>query len=76
MSNTKYIFEKLQAKQEVYLYEDVREVVVKIVPIGEFYVCYAKYKGKNEFMIDSTSKTVTDAELGGDIITEEEYEIF
>ncbi len=76
MSNTNYIHNKLTNNEIVYLYEDLREVIVRIVPQDDKYICYAKYSGKDEFLIDGTAKIVTDAELGGDIITKEEYEKF
>lgn len=73
MSNIKYIGEKINKGESVYLYEDLREVVVEITPQ---YKCYVKQKGGEAYLIDNTAKTVADAELGGEIITKEEYEIF
>lgn len=73
MSNIKYISEKIKKGESVYLYEDLREVVMEITPQ---YKCYVKQKGGKAYLIDSTTKTVADAELGGEIINEEKYKNF
>lgn len=73
MSNIKYINEQINRGENVYLYEDLREIVVKITPK---YNCYAKYKGKTAYLIDHTTKTVADVELGGKTISKEEFETF
>ncbi len=76
MSNTDYIYNKLRNKENVYLYEDWRDVVVKLLPKNDNCVCFAKYKNKSEFEIDYSTKTVADARLGGKIINQEAYDNF
>lgn len=73
MSNIEYIHRKLTNNEIVYLYEELRDVVVKLVPINDTCVCFAKFKGKKEFSIDKTANTIVDAELGGNIINKEKY---
>lgn len=74
MSHIEYIHKKIRNNEIIYLYEEWRDVVVKIVPENNLY--FAKFRGEQEFSIDSKSKTVVDAELGGSIITKEDYNKF
>lgn len=76
MSNTKYIDEKLQKNETVYLLNDFEEIVIKISLSKGQYKVIAKFKGKSkadEYEIDSSTNLAMDTRLGGDIITKEEY---
>lgn len=68
------IGQKLEKREIVYIKDDYEEKAIRIIPNAESSIVYIKFKGKNEYLIDRTSKLVFDIKLGGDEITKEEYE--
>ena len=73
MSNLKYIIEKFAKNDNVYLYDDYQKVAIKMVPKGEETKCFAKLSDGVEYEVDERADIVMNAEIGGEIITENEY---
>lgn len=72
MSNDDKIIKELKKGNEVYLYEDYQDAVIRIVP-GKKARFFAKLKSGGEYPIKESTNLVTEAFLGGKIITQEEY---
>ena len=76
MSNIEKIYNLTKEKKTVFLYDDFNEVVCKIYPIDSEIKTFVKFKGKDEYEIDSKAKLVLDIQFGGEFITEKEYNEF
>lgn len=63
---------KKVGKQEVYLYNDFEEIVIRI-PIDHL-TCYAKGKGEKEYPLEFTSVLVTDTLIDGSEIDKSFYQ--
>jgi len=67
-------YEKLRAKigkQTVYLLNDFRDVVIKIVPSENYW--YAKPKSGNEYRLHHSTDLARETPLEANEITEKEY---
>ena len=76
MSNIEKIYHLTKTKKTIYLYDDFKEVVCKIYPTGSEIKTFVKFKGKNEYQIDSKSKLVLDIEYGGKFVDQHFYDNF
>mgnify|MGYP000964650111 FL=1 len=74
MSNLNYILENLEKRNEIYIMDDLEDIAVRYSPVEEGYKNYAKFKGENEYEISSTSNVVARADMGGTIMTKEQYD--
>lgn len=74
MSNLNYILENLEKRNEIYIMDDLEDIAVRYTPVEGGYKNYAKFKGEKEYEISSTSNVVARADMGGTIMTKEEYE--
>jgi len=74
MSNLNYILENLEKRNEIYIMDDLEDIAVRYSPVEEGYKNYAKFKGEKEYEISSTSNVVARADMGGTILTKEEYD--
>ncbi|MGB4901257.1 MAG: hypothetical protein WBP00_10820 [Saprospiraceae bacterium] len=57
----------------VYLLDSFEGAVFHLYQEGDETKATAKFKGGEEYSIDSTTKLVYEAMLGGELITEKEY---
>ena len=75
MVKIEYILNKLRTKETVYLHYDLENVVVKYVPDGKGYKCFAKFKGDGvEREHEKDSDLIFEAEMRGEIISKKEYD--
>lgn len=69
--------DKFKRNETVYVYDDFEGIVFRFVPNDEKEtICFAKRSGKNEYKIDWTTNLVMNARMGGEFITEKEYNEF
>jgi hypothetical protein len=73
MSNLNYILENLEKRKEIYIMDDLEDIVVRYNPVKEGYKNFAKFKGEKEYEISESSNVVTRADMGGTILTKEQY---
>lgn len=72
--NAEVLVSKLQKKKSVYIKDDFEQKAIRITPTKSGSVVFAKFKGREEYSIDSTAKLVLDIQMGGEEISKEEYE--
>ncbi|NLD23358.1 MAG: hypothetical protein GX670_03910 [Bacteroidales bacterium] len=73
MTNDRYIYESFKKGKEIYIMDDLEDVAVRYCPTKEGYKTYAKFKGESEYKIYEKSNIVTRADMGGTILTKEQY---
>jgi hypothetical protein len=56
--------------------DDIEEVAIRYSYSKDGYKTFAKFKGGREYKIDETSNIVTRADMGGTILTKEQYKKF
>lgn len=64
---------ELSRGSPVYLLDSFEGAVFHLYKEGGETIAKAKFKGEKEYLLDSTTKIVYEARLGGEIITEKEY---
>lgn len=74
MTNDRYIYESFKKGKEIYIMDDLEDIAVRYSPVKEGYKNFAKFKGEKEYEISGTSNVVTRADMGGTIMTKEEYD--
>ncbi|OQB30269.1 MAG: hypothetical protein BWY08_01279 [Bacteroidetes bacterium ADurb.Bin174] len=73
MSNLNYILENFEKGNEIYIMDDLEDIAVRYSPTKKGYENFAKFKGEAEYRISEHSNVVTRADMGGTILTKEEY---
>lgn len=74
-SRTLETFIETRKKGETtYVVDTFEEAAFRFTPSGDSYHVFIKWKGKEEQGIGRTTKIVTEALLGGDIIAKDIYE--
>jgi len=58
----------------LYIYDDYEEAVFKFTGMGKGNYCEIKFRGEKPYKAECTTDIATQAYLGGEIITKEEYE--
>ncbi|HBT86699.1 MAG TPA: hypothetical protein DEB12_12455 [Porphyromonadaceae bacterium] len=76
MSNTDYIYESYKEGKEIYIMDDLEDVAVRYCPTKEGCKTYAKFIGESEYKIYEKSNIVTIADMGGTILTKEQFYIY
>ncbi len=76
MSNTDYIYESYKEGKEIYIMDDLEDVAVRYRPTKEGCKTYAKFIGESEYKIYEKSNIVTIADMGGTILTKEQFYIY
>ena len=76
MSNLNYILENLEKRKEIYIMDDLEDVAVRYCPTKEGCKTYAKFIGESEYKIYEKSNIVTIADMGGTILTKEQFYIY
>ncbi|MBW8359311.1 MAG: hypothetical protein K0M63_05835 [Weeksellaceae bacterium] len=77
MSNIEIIYDALNNKKTVFLYDDYEQVVIKLIPVEDGNTkAFAKRKGRKEYSLEANTKVVYNAELGGQIVDQEFYDSF
>lgn len=73
MSNLDYIYENLQNRKEIYIMDDLEDIAVRYKPTIDGYKYFAKIKGNAEYEISENTNIVARADMGGTILTKEQY---
>lgn len=58
----------------LYIRDDFEGAVFKFTGTGKGNFCDVKFKGRPSYKVECTTNIATEAYLGGEIITKEEYE--
>jgi len=74
MKHENYINEKFNKNETVYFLEEYEEIVVRFVPLKNTYQCFAKMKGKGEYVINRSGSLAMNIEASGKIITKTQYD--
>lgn len=72
--NAEVLVSKLQEKKSVYIKDDFEQKAIRITPTPSGEIVFAKFKGGAEYSIDHTAKLVIDIQMGGEEISQKEYE--
>lgn len=69
-------FREIQKRSPLFILDDIQEIVVKAILNDNEVEYYIKHKGCKEVKITAQSSIVYDAIMGGEFITQKDYESF